>query len=68
MTERLKGCWVAFDRDIREDDVQPIVDAISMIKGVIAVECSTDEPADWMARQRIKNELLDKIINVFKHK
>lgn len=38
MTTRLKWFTVILDTDIREDDAKPIIEAISMIKGVLSVE------------------------------
>ena len=40
MTDRLKGVWVAFERDIRTDDVEPLIEAIKCLRGVLAVEPS----------------------------
>lgn len=64
MTDRIKGCWVAFDRDYRVDDVEAILDAIRMTKGVAAV--STNETVtsmdDWMARQHVKREIANKVL------
>lgn len=57
MTDRMKGCFVAFDRDIREDDVQHLVGAIRMLKGVSAVELEVSNPDDWHARQRVRLEV-----------
>lgn len=57
MTDRLKGCWVAFDRDIREDDARELIGAIHMLKGVQAVATEVASAEDWMNRQRIKGEL-----------
>ncbi len=64
MTDRVKGFMVALDRDIRVDDVRPILAAIKMIKGVIAVEPSVTDHNDWMNRSRIRRELGEEIWNV----
>ena len=31
MTDRVKGCWVAFDKDMRVDDVEQVLSAIRMV-------------------------------------
>jgi hypothetical protein len=64
MTDRLKGCYVSFDQDIREDDAKGILEAIGMIKGVIGVTAFTVDHNDWMARARVKAELIAKIVEV----
>jgi len=64
MTDRIKGVWVAFDHDIREDDVQCVVDAIRMIRHVQSVALSVADLSDWNARERVRAELSSKIWDV----
>lgn len=64
MTDRLKGCTVTFDRDIREDDVEPLLDAIRMMRGVLSVTGKVTDLSDYMARERATWELRDKILDV----
>ena len=52
MTDRVKGCTVVFEKDIREDDVEPVLIAIRMLRGVLAVEGVLAKPGDWFAEQR----------------
>lgn len=61
MTARIKGCWVAFERDVREDDAESLIGAIRQLRGVLAVEASVAEPADWIATERIRRELSEKL-------
>lgn len=65
MTDRLKGLTVAFNKDIRDDDAQSIIDAILMIKGVVDVSTSVSNPDDYMNRMQVKNEILKKVYAVF---
>ena len=64
MTDRLKGLVVAFENDIREDDAQCVIDAILMIKGVSGVTTSISGSEDYMNRQQIKREVIDKIYDL----
>lgn len=66
MTDRLKGVYVSFDSDIRDDDAQGIIDAIKMIKGVLHVETSVVDGDDWMNRSRISYEYKIKILEALK--
>ncbi len=66
MTDRLKGCTVVFDRDIREDDAEGLLNAIRHIKGVKIVEPSISTSDDWMAAARAKSELLAKLVDWIK--
>ena len=65
MTDRIKGLTVALDRDYRDDDVQAIVDAIMMIKGVKGVTTSKVEMDDYTARVRVVTELQSQVLAVF---
>ena len=57
MTDRLKGLTVAFEKDIREDDAQCIIDAILMIKGVANVTTSISSVEDYMNREQVRREV-----------
>lgn len=50
MTDRFHAFTVVLDRDIREDDAEPIVAAIKMIKGVQSVEPHVVDLEDHSAR------------------
>ena len=62
MTDRVKGCWVAFDHDMRIDDVEQTIDAIRQIRNVIAVDTLVSKSDDWVIRQRIGLEIRDQLL------
>ncbi len=64
MTDRLKGCMVVFELDIRVDDAEAILNSIRMLRGVLSVEGSVSSPEDWMNRERISHDLTRKIWEV----
>jgi len=66
MTDRLKGAYIAFTQDIREDDAESIIQAIKMIKGVSAVETSVSNGEDWMNREHIRSELKERFWDFYK--
>ena len=61
MSDRIKGLIVSLDQDYRDDDVQPIMDAIRMVKGVADVATSVATPEDWMARSRLRSDVHTKL-------
>jgi hypothetical protein len=65
MTDSIKGCFIAFDHDIREDDVEPLINAIRCLKGVQSVEQHVADVEDWHARERVKGELWMKVYEAF---
>ena len=66
MTDRHAGYIVTLGRDTREDDAEPVLEAIRMIKGVISVEPIVSNIEVHLAESRVRRELMDKIIEVFK--
>ena len=56
MADRLKGVWVAFEQDIREDDAEPIINAIKALRGVVDVRGVIADPTNHFARLRIRTE------------
>lgn len=61
MTDRLRGVFVAFERDIREDDAEQTIAAIRQLRGVAAVEPSVSSPSDFVAEIRVRRELSEKL-------
>jgi hypothetical protein len=65
VTDRHSGYIVALDADMREDDAEAIVAAISMIKGVLAVTPLVADPSETIARLRIRRQILTKMYEAF---
>ena len=61
MTDRIKGVYVALDRDYRTDDVEEILNAIKMVKGVSDITVNIVDFDDWNNRSRIRQELSAKL-------
>ena len=66
MTDRLRGFTVVLESDIREDDAEPILQAIAQLRGVVAVEPVVAGPDDRFAELRVKRELAKVINNVLR--
>ena len=65
MTDRHAGYVVALDRDIREDDAEAIISAISMIKGVMAVQPVDADPMSAITHLRVRRNILAKMYEAF---
>jgi len=69
MTDRVQSLTVVLDDDYRVDDVEFIVNAIRMIKGVRTVENGpVVDHADWMARMRVGTDLQNEVLEMFRNK
>ena len=57
MTDRVQRLHVTLTKEYRTDDVQSIVDAISMVKGVAKVDLADPiDASDYMARTSVFSE------------
>lgn len=64
MTDRFYALTVALEKDIREDDAEQIINAISMIKNVLDVKGNVSHPDIWTAEMRIRHEIGKKLFKV----
>jgi len=64
MTNRARGLYVALSEDVREDDIQPIVNAILCLRLVANVDLDIADTSDFVARNRIKREIADDFFKI----
>lgn len=64
MTDRIHSVTVVLDKDYRDDDLEALMTALKMLKGVIAVEPHVADPVTMMAYARARHDLSDKIWEV----
>jgi hypothetical protein len=65
MTTRYKSLTVVLEMDIRNDDAEPILEAIRMVKGVLSVEGNvTDDLEAHIAYERVRHDLGMKIYGI----
>lgn len=63
MTDRTNFLTVVLDHEMRTDDVECIVKAISMVKGVAKVGVNVASPEEYFARQKASYDLRKKLID-----
>jgi hypothetical protein len=61
MTDRINALTVVLDKDIRDDDIKSLVDAIYMLKHVLSVDLNVSDLDDHIARDRARMELEKKL-------
>lgn len=65
MTDRAHTITVVLDKDYRtEDDLIPILEAIRMIKGVVAADANVSDATEYMAHERATLDLKRKILDL----
>lgn len=60
MSARYNTLTVALDADYREEDIETLISAIGMIKGVLAVT-ATETESSWAVEQRMKLDFMNKL-------
>jgi len=65
MTDRIHALTVALAIDVRDDDVQPLLNAILQLRGVVGVTPLVVEATDYVARQRVQTEWRQKVVALF---
>ncbi len=64
MTDRINALTVVLDRDIREDDVQGLIDAIKYLSGVDKVTKHVADLESRVAKSRAQLALREKILDL----
>jgi len=66
MTDRLKGILVTLDVDVREDDAEPILNAIRQIRHVADVRPVLADIQDHIVGMRVRMDLEKKLFEVLR--
>lgn len=64
MTDRVHSLTVALEHDIRDDDVEPLIQAIRMLRGVLSVTGEVVTSETWMAQERARKQLGEQLIEI----
>jgi len=63
MTDRIRTLTVHLKREIRDDDIQPLLAAISMLEPVAHVTAHVRTGDDYMATEQAKIDLRKKVFD-----
>lgn len=61
MTDRINSLFVVLENDIRDEDAELIIAAVSQLRGVLTVEGGVVDHTDFVAQARAKAELRNKL-------
>lgn len=64
MTDRISAFIVTLDQDIREDDVEFILNAVRAIKHVQSVKPLVKSWENHVAQERVRQEIGEKLLKV----
>jgi hypothetical protein len=57
MTDRIHALTVVLEHDMRDDDVEGLIQAIRWLRGVLSVDLHVTDISDHTARERARTEL-----------
>lgn len=66
MTDRHSGYVVTLSDDIREDEAQGIINALTLIKGVVSVQPIAGDYQLVVAKERVRGEYRQKLLDLLK--
>ncbi len=66
MTDRIHALTVVLDRPVRDDDVQPVIDAIKQLRHVIEVVPAVANIDTWAAEDRAIHHITTEILKLLK--
>lgn len=64
MTDRFNTLTVVLVQDIREDDCEKLLSAISQLRGVLSVNGNVANLESYMAEERARHDLGKKLLEV----
>lgn len=64
MTDRFNTLTVVLERDMRDDDAESLLQAISHFRGVLHVSGNVSDPESYMAEERARRDLGKKLFDV----
>ncbi len=64
MTDRFNTLTVVLEKDIRDDDTEGLIEAIRRLRGVLNVAGNIADSNSWMAEERARYDLGQKLLEV----
>lgn len=64
MTDRYNALTVVLEQDIRSDDAEALIEAITCLRGVLKVTPRVANPDEHIAEMRVRQELGEKLWQV----
>jgi len=66
MSDRFNTLTVILEKDFRDDDLQPLIDSICMLRGVLAASAEPADPTSYMAETRALAKLRAKVLDAIR--
>jgi hypothetical protein len=64
MSDRYNYLTVFLEKDLKDEEAQPLMEAIKRFRGVLDVKPSVSDVNDVLAETRVRNELTQKLWHI----
>lgn len=64
MTDRIHSIMVVLEKDIRDDEIQPLLDAIQLLRGVLKVKANVTDVDAELAQSRAYQKLRGEVMSL----
>lgn len=64
MTDRVYALTVVLEEDLRTDDVEPLIQAIERLRGVLSVGYRVSDLPLYVAQERARQEWREKLVDL----
>lgn len=68
MSDRYNYLTVILEQDLKDEDAEPLMEAIKQFRGVLNVAMNISDSTAWLAEERAKHELRDKLWRILDEK
>lgn len=66
MSDRYNSLTVLLEKDLKDEDAEPLIAAIKQLRGVLDVTPTVSNMIGILAEERARRELIDKLWSVLK--
>jgi hypothetical protein len=66
MSDRYNSLTVLLEKDLKDEDAEPLISAIKQLRGVLDVTPTVSNMIGILAEERARRELIDKLWSVLK--
>jgi hypothetical protein len=64
MSDRYNSLIVYLEKDLKDEDAEPLIEAIKQFRGVLGVQPNVSDMLTHLAEERARRELIDKLWKV----
>jgi hypothetical protein len=68
MSDRYNYLTVILEQDLKDEDAEPLIEAIKQFRGVLSVTPNVSDMTALLAEERVRNELAGKLWRVLHEK